>query len=73
MTGPGNLYVTSGAYLMSEIILESMSRAVGYGGWGIVMIGVLVVMVGMMAGGRRRCGRVTVPVGREREKITRTR
>ena len=48
---------------MSEIILESMSRAVGYGGWGIVMMGVLVVMVGMMAGGRRRCGRVTVPVG----------
>ena len=35
---------------MSEIILESMSRAVGYGGWGVVMMGVLVVMVGMMAG-----------------------
>lgn len=49
--------------------LESLSRAVGYGGWGIVMTGVLCVMMWIMVGGRKECGLMTVPVGDERERI----
>lgn len=49
--------------------LESLSRAIGYGGWGMVMLGVLCVMTAAALGGRRRCGRLTVPVGDEREQI----
>lgn len=58
---------------MNEILLESVGRVVGYGGWGVVMMGVLAVVAGMMAGGRRECGRVTLPVSAEREKIARSR
>lgn len=49
--------------------LESLSRAIGYGGWGMVMLGVLCVMMAVMLGGRRRCVRLTVPVGQEREQM----
>lgn len=49
--------------------LESLSRAVGYGGWGMVMLGAAGVMTAVLMGGRRRCARLTVPVGDEREQI----
>lgn len=51
---------------------ESLSRAVGYGGWSVVMLGVACVMMAVMLGGRRRCGRLTVPAevaGQEREQM----
>lgn len=49
--------------------LESLIRAVGYGGWGMVALGWLGVTMWLMAGGRRRCGLMTVPVGSERERL----
>ena len=49
--------------------VESLCRAVGYGGWGAVLLGVLCVMMAVMLGGRRECVRLTVPVGNEREQI----
>ena len=49
--------------------LESLCRAVGYGGWGAVLLGVLCVMMAVLLGGRRECVRVTVPVGNERRQI----
>lgn len=52
--------------------LESLCRAVGYGGWGAVLLGVLCVMMAVLLGGRRRCIRLTVPVGERREQIRRS-
>ena len=54
------------------MVWESVSRAVGFGGWGVVMAGVTVVVAGMMAG-ERRCGKVTLPVGTERMRVARSR
>lgn len=49
--------------------LENLCRAVGYGGWSAVLLGVLCVMMAALLGGRRECVRLTVPVGERREQI----
>ena len=36
--------------------VESLCRAVGYGGWGAVLLGVLCVMMAVMLGGSARSG-----------------
>lgn len=52
--------------------LESLCRAVGYGGWSAVLLGVLCVMMAALLGTRRECIRLTVPVGERREQIRRS-
>ena len=41
--------------------LESLCRAVGYGGWGAVLLGVLCVMMAVLLGGRRECPQKGLP------------
>lgn len=52
--------------------LDSLYRAVGYGGWGAVLLGAACVMLAVLLGGRRQCVRLTVPVGEQREQIKRS-
>lgn len=47
--------------------LEELIRAAGTAGWGLVALGFLLVMATALAGGRSRCGRLTVPVAVEGE------
>lgn len=52
--------------------VESLVRAIGYGGWGVVLVGVLCVMAAVAAGGRRRCWLLTMPAdveGQERSQM----
>ena len=46
--------------------VESLCRAVGYGGWGAVLLGVLCVMMAVMLGGRRECVKIGRASCRER-------
>lgn len=51
---------------------ESLGRAMGIGGWGVVALGFLFVALAVLLGGRRRCGKLSFPaetLGQEPEKI----